>query len=193
MFRRSHSPDMAGMISSILSSSTCMVNSIVDAMLLQLSGKALRNIIDIMLSGSLTPFSANRFTDTIIELYSTAGFLSAENLKRMSRWNSVKIPAAPGVSYFLTSSCQVSHAVFLINTDIVDDNFSANNPSTLLLSSFHSLYPSANSLVSLTLVVAGSMIFPSSSSTAALVTWTVLNCLGISALSITYQYPLALR
>src|SRR6266850_6629504 len=193
MFLRSHSPETAGKISSILSPSTCILNNIVDAMLLQLSGKALRNIIDIMLSGSLTPFSANRFTETIMELYSTAGFWSAENLKRMSLWNSVKIPAAPGVSYFLTSSCQVSHAVFLINTDIVDDNFSANNPSTLLLSSFHSLNPSANSLVSWTLVVAGSTISPSSSTTAVFVTCTVLYFLGMSALSITYQYPLALR
>src|SRR6266850_961436 len=161
MFLRSHSPETAGKISSILSPSTCILNNIVDAMLLQLSGKALRNIIDIMLSGRVTPFSANQLTNTIMELNSDAGFWSAENLKCRSLWNSVKIPAAPGVSYFLTSSCQVSNAMLLISTDIVDDNFSASNPSTLLLSSFHSFHPSSNSLVSLTLVVGSLMTFPS--------------------------------
>src|SRR6267142_4142134 len=164
MFLRSHSPDTAGKISSILSSSTCIVNNIVDAMLLQLSSKALRNIINIMLSGRVTPFSANRLTNTIMVLNSDAGFWSAENQKRRSCWNCVKIPAAPGVLYFLTSPCQVSNAVLLISTDIVDDNFSANNPSTLLLSSLHSFQSLSITLVSLTLVDALWMTFPLSSS-----------------------------
>src|SRR6266850_678419 len=187
MFLRSHSPETAGMISSILSSSTCMVNSIVDAMLLQLSSKALRNIIDIMLSGRVTPFSANQLIDTIMELTSVAGFWSGENLKCMSRWNSVKIPAAPGVSYFLTSSCQVSNAVLLISTDIVDDNLSASNPSTLLLSSLHSFQSLSITLVSTTLVDALWMIFPLSSTICSFVSCSVTHLCGTSPLSIICQ------